>query len=97
MMSRNFRSLHEVDVEHFRNHPEEIPQYLDIAFEEAEMDGDWDSFRSSLLIASEALGEVAGATIGDGDDPRIGSLNTILRGLGLRLSIKPAEHSPTGK
>ena len=53
-MTRTYRTHEEVSVEHFRNHPEEIAPYLEIAFEESKKDQNWAAFMIALRIAVEA-------------------------------------------
>jgi probable addiction module antidote protein len=104
-MTRHYRTWKETEVEHFRNHPEEIPLYLDIAFEEADRAGDWGAFMGSLRVVAEAqggLGDLAKRldcnrahlykALSEGGNPRLETLGSILHELGLRLSVQPIHH-----
>mgnify|MGYP001308266426 CR=1 FL=1 len=48
----NYRTFNEVMEEHYRNHPEEIDDFLKIAFEEYAKDNDTDVLLSALRIIS---------------------------------------------
>jgi DNA-binding phage protein len=88
-MTTKNRTWREAEVEHFRNHPEEVLPYLNIALEEAEKDGDWGAFMASVQIAVEAQGGASGLVQGMESDPHLATLDAILQELGLRLSLQP--------
>lgn len=100
-MSKRYRTWREAQVEHFRAHPEEIPLYLDVAFEEADRDGDWGAFMAALRTVAEAqggLGELSQRlecsrpnlyrVLSEDGNPRLETLGAIFHALGLRLSVK---------
>ena len=105
-MSRRYRTWREAEVERLRDHPEDVPLYLDIAFEEAEKDGNWGAFMAALRTVAEArggLGDLAEKlecsrpnlykTLSEEGNPRLDTFGAILHELGLRLSFQPSEHS----
>lgn len=105
-MSGNYRTFWESEVEHFRNHPEEIPRYLDVVFEETEKSGRWEVFLDALRLVAEAksgLSDLAKrleqdhdqlkAALSRGESHRIEALMPILHELGFRLSVQPLEKS----
>lgn len=109
-MSRRYRTWHETEVEYFREHPEEIQLYLDVAFEEAEKDGNWAAFMASVRTVAEVkggIGELAGKlecsrtnlykTLSEEGNPRLSTLASILQALGYRLSVQPAAVEAVGE
>jgi DNA-binding phage protein len=95
-MTLQYRSWQEAEVEHFRNHPEEILPYLNVALEEAEKDGDWNAFIASVRIVVEAQGSGDGLVRELEREPHLATLDAILQELGLRLSLQPADHTVIG-
>ena len=98
------RTWHEAEIEHFRQHPEEIAGYLDVALEEAGRDGDWGAFLASLRMVAEVnggLGQLAAEldrsrpslyrTLSEEGNPRLDTLGAVLHKLGYRLAIQPIE------
>lgn len=101
-MSRRYPTWRETEVEHFREHPEEIPMYLDILLDESDGEGSPRLFMAGLRIVAEAqggIGELAGRlecnrahlykALSEDGNPRLDTLAGILRELGLRLSVQP--------
>lgn len=102
----SLRSFEEVTVEHFRRHPHEIPLYLDIAFRESKEDGNWEAFMLALRIAVEAkdgmtetarrLGKSRPSlykTLSGKGNPKLDTVESILRSVGCRLTIEPSHGS----
>jgi probable addiction module antidote protein len=94
---RNFRDYH---IEKLRD-PEEARVYLDIALEEHEKDGDAEAFLLALRDVAEAqggIGQLAKRTdlnrqnlytaLSEKGNPRLQTIETILHGLGFRLSVE---------
>ncbi len=84
--------------------PEEAISYLNTALEEYEKDQDTEAFLLALRTVAEARGgitELAGKTnlnrqhlyrtLSNKGNPRLNTLETVLHGLGFRLSIVPLE------
>ncbi|MCP5108906.1 MAG: putative addiction module antidote protein [bacterium] len=84
--------------------PEEAVSYLNTALEEYEKDQDGDAFLLALRTVAEARGgltELARKTnlnrqnlyrtLSKKGNPRLNTLETVLHGLGFRLSIVPVE------
>ena len=95
---RNFRDY---VIERLQD-PKEIEAYLKIALEEYEKDNNTEAFLLALRTVVKAKGgisELADKTdlnrqnlykiLSDQGNPRLNTLETILHGLGFRLSIEP--------
>lgn len=99
---RKLRTLHEFLMERFAADSEEAIEYLDVALEEYQEDGDTLFFLLGLQHVIEARGgvsevakkigiapQVLSDVLSSEKAPRLDTLNTILHGLGCRLSIQP--------
>ena len=99
---RKLRTLHEFLMERFAADSEEAIEYLDVALEEYQEDGDTLFFLLGLQQVIEARGgvsevakkigiapQVLSDVLSSEKAPRLDTLNTILHGLGCRLSIQP--------
>jgi DNA-binding phage protein len=53
---RNYRTFTDVEESYFREHPEEIDDYITILFEEYAKDGDTGALLSSLQVLGRAKG-----------------------------------------
>lgn len=56
MSKRKFRTLEDTEIAYFKKHPKEIRQYLEIALEEFQEDGNEEAFLSSLAVVAKAHG-----------------------------------------
>ena len=104
---RNYRTFTEVETSYFREHPEEIDDYIDILFEEFAKDGDIGALLSSLRVISRVKGitqiaEEAGMTrkgvqkaLSETGNPELASINSIIHAMGYRLALKKL--TPTAK
>jgi hypothetical protein len=52
MAKRKLRTFSEAQIEHYKNHPEEIKGYLSVALEEHRKDGDEKAFLAALSVAA---------------------------------------------
>ena len=99
---RKLRTLHEFLMEQFAADREEAISYLDVALQEYQEDGDTLFFLLGLQQVIEARGgvsevakkigiapQVLSDVLSSEKAPPLDTLNTILRGLGGRLSIQP--------
>jgi DNA-binding phage protein len=106
---RKLRTLHEFLMERFAADWEEAFGYLDVALEEYQEDGDTPFFLLGLQHVIEARGGVSEVAkkiniapqdlldvLSSEEAPRVDMLNTILRGLGCRLSIAPLKDASSG-
>jgi len=97
---RNFRDY----VKDKLKDPEEAISYLNTALEEYEKDRDTEAFLLALRTVTEARGGVSELarktnlnrqhlykTLSNKGNPRLNTLETVLHGLGFRLSIVPLE------
>ena len=100
---RKFRTLHEFLMEELANREEAI-DYLEVAIEEYQEDGDTPFFLKSIKTVVEAqcgISELAKRTHMSPDvllkifssdkAPHVDTLGTILNALGCRLSIEPID------
>ena len=106
---RKLRTLHEFLMERFAADWEEAIEYLDVALEEYQEDGDTLFFLLGLQQVIEARGgvsevakkigiapQVLSDVLSSEKAPRLDTLNTILQGLGCRLSIQPLKDASSG-
>ena len=103
---RKHRTFGEIEEEYFRNHPEEIDDYLTIIFEEYAKDDDIGALLSSLRAVSRAKGitaiaEETGLTrkgiqkaLSERGHPRFESINAIMHAMGYRLTPQRANVQP---
>lgn len=92
---RKMRTLDEIEVDYFNQHPEEIEGYLSVVFEEYEKDGDIGAFLASLRTVEHAQGEIEPAIsdrwkkleqeLSNEESPKFESVNSIINFLGYRL------------
>ena len=95
---KKYRSFADVEESYFRDHPEEMDEYMVLMFEEYAKDGDPGALLSSLRVLSRVKGvtkiaEETGlsrkgiqkALSGDGN-PEFASVNAIIHAMGYRLS-----------
>ncbi|MGH8551304.1 MAG: addiction module antidote protein [Methylococcales bacterium] len=94
----NFRTFSEVTADYYRDHPEEIDEFLKVTFEEYAKDQDTCALMSALRIVSRAkdisaMAEDTGMTrqglqkalLAKGN-PRLENINAIMHSLGYRLA-----------
>ena len=99
---REYRTWEEILMERFTSDWGEAIGYLDVALEEYQEDGDTPFFLLGLQNVIEARGgvsevakkigiapQVLSDVLSSEKAPHLNMLNTILQGLGCRLSIKP--------
>ncbi len=106
---RKLRTLHEFLMERFAADSKEAIEYLDVALEEYQEDGDTSFFLLGIQNVIEAQGgvsevakeigiapQVLSSLLSSEKAPRLDTLNTILQGLGCRLSIQPLKDANSG-
>jgi probable addiction module antidote protein len=95
---RNYRTFTAVEESYFRDHPEEMDDYIAILFEEYAKDGDTKALLSSLRV----LGRVKGLTklaeetglsrkgiqkaLSEEGNPEFASINAIMHAMGYKLT-----------
>ena len=102
-MARKYKKLRDYHMEKLRD-PAEAKAYLEVALEDLHREGDQEGFLLALRDVTEALGGVSELlertrlkpsgvykALSEKGNPRLSTLDSILSGLGLRLSIEPAE------
>lgn len=100
MNKRKYRTFKETEVEYFQKHPKEIKDYLEVALEEYQKDGDEKAFLTSLAIIAKAKGgfmKLAKETglnrehlyraLSEQGDPKFSTVTEIFHSLGLSLKV----------
>ncbi len=97
---RNYRTFTDVEESYFREHPEEIDDYIEILFEEYAKDGDTGALLSSMRVLGRAIGltklaKEAGMSrkglqkaLSEEGNPEFASVTAILRAMGYKLTPK---------
>ena len=100
---KNYRSFSDVEESYFRDHPEEMDEYVKLIFEEYAKDGDTGALLSSLRVLSRVKGitKIAGETglsrkgiqkaLSEDGNPEFASVNAIMHAMGYRLSPQKLE------
>jgi probable addiction module antidote protein len=101
---KNYREFIDVEESYFRDHPEEIDDYIILIFEEYAQDGDTGALLSSLRVLSRVKGVTkiaaeAGLSrkgvqkaLSENGNPEFASVNAIMHAMGYRLlpqKLKP--------
>lgn len=98
-----YRSFTDVEESYFRDHPEEMDDYVKLIFEEYAKDGDTGALLSSLRVLSRVKGitKIAGETglsrkgiqkaLSEDGNPEFASVNAIMHAMGYRLSPQKLE------
>ncbi len=100
MNKRKFRQFSEVQIEHYKKHPDELKGYVAVALEEYQKDGDEKAFLAALSVATKVHGgfsKLSKATglnrenlyraLSERSDPRLSTVMQVLSTLGLSLKI----------
>ena len=101
MNKKKLRTFDEVQLEHYKKHPQELKAYVGVALEEYQKDGDEKAFLSALSLAARVHGgfsKLSKATglnrenlyraLSDRSDPRLSTIMQVLGTLGFSLTIK---------
>ena len=95
---KNYREFTDVEETYFRDHPEEIDDYINLIFEEYAQDSDTGALLSSLRVLSRVKGvtkiaEESGLSrkgvqkaLSEKGNPALASVNAIMHAMGYRLS-----------
>ncbi len=106
-MQRTLRTNEDVQVEYFRDHPEEIFPFIEEIFEAYAEDGDTAVLLGSLRIVAEVKGIAQLASeigmtrqclhkaLSERGNPHLSNVNAIMHALGYRLKVEKIESSPT--
>lgn len=100
MNRKKYRTLDDVEVEYFNKHPKEIKQYLEIALQEYQKDGNEKAFLASLSVIARVKGgftklsketgynrEHLYRALSKEGDPKFSTVINVLNSLGLCLKI----------
>ncbi|MDR3567033.1 MAG: putative addiction module antidote protein [Syntrophobacteraceae bacterium] len=94
---RNYRTFRDIEEAYFREHPEEIDDYIEMLFEEYAKDGDTGALLSSMRVLGRAKGltklaEQAGMSrkgvqkaLSEEGNPEFASVNAIFHAMGYKL------------
>ena len=95
---KNYRTFNEVEESYFRDHPEEVDDYINLIFEEYAEDGNTGALLSSLRVLSRVKGvskiaEESGLSrkgvqkaLSENGNPALSSINAIMHAMGYRLT-----------
>lgn len=98
-----YRSFTDVEESYFRDHQEEMDDYVKLIFEEYAKDGDTGALLSSLRVLSRVKGitKIAEETglsrkgiqkaLSEDGNPEFASVNAIMHAMGYRLSPQKLE------
>jgi probable addiction module antidote protein len=100
MKKRKVRTLNDVEIEYFEKHPKEIKQYLEVALEEYQKDGNEKVFLASLAVIAKVKGRFSKVSKETGlnrehlyralskeGDPKFSTVMQVLHSLGLSLKV----------
>jgi probable addiction module antidote protein len=102
-MTDNYRTLDEISVDYFVQHPEEIEDFINEIFAEYAQDGDSAALLSALRVVARVKGlssmaEEVGMTrqglqkaLSAKGNPRLDSINAIMHAMGYQLMPRPLE------
>ena len=103
MTEHRYRTLDQVEEEYYRNHPDEIDDYLTTCFEEYAKDSCTPALLASLRMIARIKGvsataAAAGLTrkglqkaLSEQGNPRFESINAIMQAMGYRLTLQKLE------
>ena len=95
---KNYRTFNEVEETYFKDHPDEIDDYINLIFEEYAEDGNTGALLSSLRVLSRVKGvskiaEESGLSrkgvqkaLSENGNPALSSINAIMHAMGYRLT-----------
>jgi probable addiction module antidote protein len=110
ILMQKFRTLDEFTEGYFRDHPDEIDDYLTEIFQEYAEDNDTGALLASLRVIARvrgvsAIAEMTGMTrqglqkaLSDEGNPRLGNVTSIMKAMGYRLvpqKLPPSAHTPS--
>ena len=95
---QNYRTFNQVEESYFRDHPDEIDDYINLIFEAYAEDGNTGALLSSLRVLSRVKGvskiaEESGLSrkgvqkaLSENGNPALSSINAIMHAMGYRLT-----------
>lgn len=95
---KNYRNLNQLEESYFREHPEEIDDYINLIFNEYAQDGDMGALLASLRVLSRVKGvsKIAQETnisrkgiqkaLSEDGNPKFANVSAIMRSMGYRLA-----------
>jgi len=101
----DYRSLDELSIDYFADHPEEIDDFINEIFAEYARDGDSSALLSALRVIARvrglsAMADEIGMTrqglqkaLSAKGNPRLDNINAIMRAMGYQLMPRPLEIS----
>jgi len=101
MNTRKYRTVEEARLEYYKKHPKEVKDYLSVALEEYQKDGDEKAFLYALAFATKVHGGFSKLSKATGlnrenlyralskhSDPRFSTIMQVLTTLGFSLTIR---------
>jgi len=100
-----YRSFNEIEESYFRDHPEEMDDYIKLIFAEYDQDGNIGALLSSLRVLSRVKGvsRIAQETglsrkgiqkaLSEDGNPNFSSITAIMHAMGYRLTPQRLNHS----
>ena len=104
---KKYRTFNQLEESYFRDHPEEMDDYIKLIFEEFAEDGDTGALLSSLRVLSRVKGinKIAQETslsrkgiqkaLSENGNPKFENINAIMHAMGYRLTPQKI-HNPSG-
>jgi len=101
----DYRTLAQISIEYFTEHPEEIDEFINEIFAEYAQDSDSAALLSSLRVIARVKGLSAMAkeigmtrqglqkALSAKGNPRLDNINAIMRAMGYQLMPRPLEMS----
>ncbi len=101
----DYRTLDQISIEYFTEHPEEIDEFINEIFAEYAQDSDSAALLSSLRVIARVKGLSAMAkeigmtrqglqkALSAKGNPRLDNINAIMRAMGYQLMPRPLEMS----
>lgn len=100
MNKRKFRTVNEIEAKYYTKHPKEIKEYLEVALEEYQKDGNEKAFLAALAMVAKIKGgftklsNVTGLNrehlyraLSEDGDPKFSTVVEIIHALGMSLKV----------
>jgi len=100
MNKKRYRTIDEVEIDHYAKHPKEIKNYIEAVLEEFQENGDKEPFYRSLAIIAKVSGgfskisretglnrENLYKALSSKRDPRFSTVIQILHAIGIKLKV----------
>ncbi|MFH1154426.1 MAG: addiction module antidote protein [Pseudomonadota bacterium] len=97
---KRYKTFNQIEESYFREHPEEIDDYINLIFDEFAKDGNLGALLASLRVLSRAKGisKIAQETsmsrkgiqkaLSEDGNPKFSNVNAIVQAMGYRLTLQ---------